>query len=217
MSKKDRKDATPAMQTLTATTTAVQDRDLVTRHLYGDPEAFEEVYARFSRLVYQIALRMSGDPALAEDLSQDIFLRIFRHLAKFRGKSSLKTWVYRVAINCCRSRLGRRTRRGRAWVDVEDEQLERVPTTAEGPEARMQRREASAAMARALAELPMPFREAVVLRDISGLAYEEIAGVLGIRIGTVRSRIARGRDRLREIVVREAARAAIPQSEEEKS
>jgi RNA polymerase sigma-70 factor (ECF subfamily) len=203
------------MQSLTATTTARDDRDLVTRHRYGDPEAFDEVYSRFSRLVFQVALRMAGDPALAEDLSQDIFLRIFRHLEKFEGKSSLKTWVYRVAINCCRSRLGRRSRRSRAWVDVEDEQLERVPSSAEGPEVRMQRREASAAMARALAELPMPFREAVVLRDVSGLAYDEIATVLGVRIGTVRSRIARGRDRLRDIVVREASPTPSAHSAEE--
>lgn len=192
------------MQSLTATT-ARHDRDLVTRHLYGDPQAFDEVYERFNRLVFQVALRMSGDPALAEDLSQEIFLRVFRHLEKFKGRSSLKTWVYRVSINCCRSRLGRRSRRSRSWVEVEDRQLEQIPSTTEGPDARLQRREASATVARALAELPLPFREAVVLRDISGLAYEEIAAVLGVRIGTVRSRIARGRDRLRDIVTREAA------------
>jgi RNA polymerase sigma-70 factor, ECF subfamily len=211
VSNQGRDHATPddkgsTVQSLTATT-ALDDRDLAARHRYGDPRAFEEVYARFSRLVFQIALRMSADPALAEDLSQEIFLRIFRHLEKFKGRSSLKTWVYRVSINCCRSRLGRRSRRGRAWVDVEEETLERMPATAEGPEARVARREAAATLARALAQLPLQFREAVVLRDISDLSYEEIAAVLDVRIGTVRSRIARGRDRLRDIVTRGAANA----------
>jgi RNA polymerase sigma-70 factor (ECF subfamily) len=181
------------------------DRDLVARHLYGDPEAFEEVYDRFSRLVFQIARRMSGDEALAEDLSQEIFLRIFRHLEKFQGKSSLKTWVYRVAINCCRSRLSRRTRRGRSFVDVEDERLDEMPTTTEGPQARVRRREAAETVGRALALLPLKFREAVVLRDICGLGYAEIAVATGVRLGTVRSRIARGRDRLRVAIERSSS------------
>ncbi|MDH3522688.1 MAG: sigma-70 family RNA polymerase sigma factor [Acidobacteriota bacterium] len=173
------------------------DRELVARHAYGDPEAFDEVYARFSGLVFQIARRMSGDDALAEDLSQEIFLRIFRHLRGYQGRSSLKTWVYRVAINCCRSRLARRSRRERAFVAVEEGRLERVPSAAEGPQGRLRRREAAETVGRALNRLPLAFREAVVLRDVCGLSYEEIATVAGVRLGTVRSRIARGRDRLR--------------------
>ncbi len=182
-----------------------RDRDLVTRHLYGDPEAFDEVYERFSRLVFRVARRMSGDDALAEDLSQEIFLRIFRHLEKFQGRSSLKTWVYRVAINCCRSRLARRTRRGRSFVDIEDERLDEMPTTEESPQARVRRREATETVGEALELLPLKFREAVVLRDICGLGYQEIAAATGVRIGTVRSRIARGRDRLRIAIERSSS------------
>ena len=191
------------MTTMSATR-ATHDLDLVTRHLYGDPEAFDEVYQRFSGLVFQVACRMSGDPALAEDLSQEIFIRVFRHLEKFKGRSSLKTWVYSVAINCCRTRLGRRARRGRSFIDVDDERLAELPTSAEGPQARLRRREASEAIGRLLAGVPIKFREAVVLRDICDLGYEEIATVLGVRIGTVRSRIARGRDRLRTAAEKEA-------------
>ncbi len=173
------------------------DLDLVARHAYGDPEAFDEIYGRYGTMVYQLALRMSGDPVLAEDLSQDVFVRVFRHLGKFRGKSSLKTWVYRVALNCCRSRLSRKTRRARPFVDVEDETFESVPSPREGTDARVVRRETGELLETALAQLPVAFREAVVLRDICDLAYDEIAQVLDVRIGTVRSRIARGRDRLR--------------------
>ncbi len=185
---------------MTATATIERDRDLVTRHLYGDPEAFDEVYERFGGLVFQIARRMSGDVATAEDLSQEIFLRIYKYLDRFKGKSSLKTWVYRVSINCCRSRLGRRSRRGKAFVDIEEERFDQMPGTAEGTDARVARREAQEVLARALAGLPIAFREAVILRDIGDLSYEEIATVLGVRIGTVRSRIARGRYRLRTLV-----------------
>jgi RNA polymerase sigma-70 factor, ECF subfamily len=179
--------------------------DLVTRHRYGDPEAFAEIYGRFGTMVFQIARRMSGDVSLAEDLSQEIFLRIFKHLDTFRGKSSLKTWVYRVAINCCRSRLGRSARRGRAFIDVEAESFDRMPAPGEGTDARLARRESHEVIGRGLAQLPLDFREAVILRDISGLSYEEIAKVLGLRLGTVRSRIARGRDRLRAAIMPEDA------------
>jgi len=185
------------MAAIAATPTIQSDRDLVTRHQYGDPEAFDEVYERFGGQVFQIARRMSGDAALAEDLSQEIFLRIYKYLDRFKGKSSLKTWVYTVSINCCRSRLGRRARRGKSFVEVEEERFDQMPSPTEGTEARVVRREAHETLARALARLPRKFREAVVLRDIGDLSYEEISGVLGVRIGTVRSRIARGRDRLR--------------------
>ncbi len=173
------------------------DRELVVRHAHGDPAAFDEIYARFSTLVYGIARRMSGDEAVAEDLSQEIFLRIFRHLRKFRGRATLKTWVYRVAVNCCRSRLGRRSRQRRPRVDVDEAFFEALPAERGSPDRRVRRREASEQLQRALAELPIAFREAVVLRDLCDLSYDEIATVLGVRIGTVRSRIARGRDRLR--------------------
>lgn len=186
--------------TLAAPAVIESDRDLVTRHLYGDPEAFDEVYERFGGLVFQIARRMSGDAATAEDLSQEIFLRIYKYLDRFKGKSSLKTWVYRVAINCCRSRLGRRSRRGKAFVDVEEERFDQMPGTMESTDARVVRREAREALAHALAGLPVNFREAVILRDIGDLSYEEISVVLGVRIGTVRSRIARGRNRLRTLM-----------------
>lgn len=185
---------------LTGAVAIERDRDLVTRHLYGDPEAFDEVYERFGGLVFQVARRMSGDTATAEDLSQEIFLRIYKYLERFKGKSSLKTWVYSVSINCCRSRLGRRSRRGKAFVDIEDERFDQLPSPAEGTDARLARREAHEVLAAGLARLPLIFREAVILRDVSDLSYEEIAAVLGVRVGTVRSRIARGRNRLRELI-----------------
>jgi RNA polymerase sigma-70 factor (ECF subfamily) len=175
------------------------DLDLVQGHRYGDPQAFEEVYRRFSHMVYNLALRLSGDPDEATDLTQEVFLRAFRHLGKFRGGSSLKTWLYRVAVNHCRSRLGRGHRR---WLlPLPESVAETAPEPSPGPEEQALAEDEGRRVERALAAIPAHFREAVVLRDLEGLAYEEIAQVLRVRVGTVRSRIARGRERLRELLL----------------
>ena len=178
---------------------ADDDRHLAERHRYGDPQAFEEVYQRFSTMVYNLALRLSGQPDEAEDLTQEVFLRIHRHLGRFRGRSTLKTWVYRVTLNHCRSRLGRRKLPTQPLAEETGEGVP-LPDRRRGPEDRALAQDAARRVARALLGVKPVFREAVVLRDLEGLGYEEIAGVLGVRIGTVRSRIARGRDQLRAVL-----------------
>lgn len=190
------------MEALTiAALPAETDLDLVQRHRYGDPQAFEEVYRRYAEMVFNLAWRMSGDRDAAADLTQESFLKIFLHVGRFRGRSSLKTWVYRVALNVCRSRLGRKrldlrplAEDGGPGVETRDPRRD--------PEQRAIARDEGERVARALLEVPEVFRAAVVLCDLEGLTYEEIADVLGVRIGTVRSRIARGRDRLRRALER---------------
>jgi RNA polymerase sigma-70 factor (ECF subfamily) len=140
---------------------------------------------------------MAGDPFDAADLTQEVFLRVFRHLAKFRGGSSLKTWVFRVALNHCRSRLGRRRPAARSLDDAEEPAARELADPGRSPEDLALARDAGRRVEAALARLPLVFREAVVLRDLEGLSYEEMAAVLGVRVGTVRSRLARGRERLR--------------------
>jgi RNA polymerase sigma-70 factor (ECF subfamily) len=182
-----------------ATATARQrDLDLVQRHRYGDGEAFAEVYRDYEGTVYNLALRMAGDPFDAADLTQEVFLRVYRHLGKFRGRSSLKTWIFRVALNHCRSRLGRRRPPDLPLTLPDGDEPRPLPDPRRGPEERALAGDAARRVERALALLPIEFREAVVLRDLEEMSYEEIADVLDVRIGTVRSRIARGRQRLRE-------------------
>ena len=181
------------------------DADLVMRHRYGDAEAFDEVYSRHERMVYNLALRLLGDPEDAADLSQEVFLRIYRNLHRFRGRSTLRTWIYRIALNCSRSRLHRRKKRGVVWGDAAPERFERVPDTQRGPEEKALAVDVGERVAEALARLPSGFREAVVLRDLEGLTYGEIAAITGRRIGTVRSRIARGREQLRQKLLEEEA------------
>lgn len=190
------------MEAATVTTAAVHDRDLelVRRHQYGDARAFDEIYHRFSQMVFNLALRLSGDADQAADLTQEIFLRVFRYVGQFRGGSSLKTWIFRIGVNHCRSCLGRR-RLPMLPLFEEPAEDERgsgaIPDPGRGPEELAVAADCGRQVAAGLARLPESFRVAVVLRDLEGLSYEEIAEVLGVRIGTVRSRIARGREQLR--------------------
>lgn len=187
-----------ASQVLSPALSATHDYDLVDRHRYGDERAFRELYDRFVPMVYNLSLRLSGDPARAQDLTQEIFLRVWKGLPRYRGGSSLKTWIYRIALNHCRGRLGRR---GLALEDWTLEQWDEGPVDpARGPEEALMARDSGRRVAIALLALPVRFREAVVLRDLEGMSYEEIAAVLGVRSGTVRSRIARGRERLRVLL-----------------
>ncbi len=175
------------------------DLDLAQRHLYGDPEAFDEVYGRYRDMIYNLALRMAGSVERAEDMTQEIFVRVFRHLGRFNGRSTLKTWIYRVALNHCRSRLHRRRWFILPITEDYDEETGGVQLidTSRGPEEHALAHDAQRRVNRALTRVKPVFREAVVLRDLEELSYEEIAEILGVRIGTVRSRIARGRDQLR--------------------
>lgn len=191
------------MEAATVTTAAVHDLDLdlVQRHRVGDVQAFDEIYHRFDHMVYNLALRLAGDGEQAADLTQEIFLRVFRYIGQFRGNSSLKTWIFRIAVNHCRSCLGRKHLpmlplfEGPAGEDERGSVV--IADPGRGPEELAVAADEGRRVAAGLAHLPESFRVAVVLRDLEGLSYEEIAEVLGVRIGTVRSRIARGREQLR--------------------
>lgn len=176
------------------------DVELVERHRCGDVRAFNEVYARFEEMVYNLSFRLSGNYEEAADLTQEIFLRVYRHLGSFGGRSSLKTWIFRIAVNHCRDRLSRRRPLTQPLGEDVGEGEVVYADPSRGPEELAMAADEGRRVAEGLARLPPVFREAVVLRDIEGLSYEEIAEVLGVRIGTVRSRIARGRDQLRVLL-----------------
>lgn len=176
------------------------DLELVERHRYGDAGAFNEVYARFEEMVYNLAFRLSGNREEAADLTQEIFLRVFRHLGTFGGRSTLKTWIFRIAVNHCRDRLSRWHPPTQPIGEETGEGVAVYPDPARGPEDLAVAADEKRRVEQALTCLPQVFREVVVLRDIEGLSYEEIAEVLGVRIGTVRSRIARGREQLRSLL-----------------
>lgn len=181
------------------------DVALVERHRCGDLQAFDELYERFGEMIYNLALRLAGNREEAADLTQEIFLRIYRHLGSFGGRSTLKTWVFRIAINHCRDRLSRHYP---ATQSIDDEAEEgngvTIADPGRGPEELAVAADEGRRVMEGLSRVPPVFREAVVLRDLEGLSYEEIAEVLGVRVGTVRSRIARGREQLRILLEKQS-------------
>ena len=171
-----------------------------------DAAAFEQLVAERTGDIYGLLFRLTGDAEEARDLAQETFLRAFQAIGKFRGDADLKTWLYRIAINQARNRWRWwRRRRREATVSLDATIGEREQTVAthledanaSDPEQETLARERQSQLREALQGLRSAYREAVVLRDIEGLTYEEIAATLQINIGTVKSRLARGRLELR--------------------
>ncbi|MFO7302529.1 MAG: sigma-70 family RNA polymerase sigma factor [Acidobacteriota bacterium] len=172
---------------------ADEDRDLVDRARRGDQEAFRRIVEKYERRVRGLVWGLVGDRSDAEDVAQEAFLRAFRSLSSFGGRSSFRTWLFQIALNAARThRQSRRSRLQPEAVDPAD--LERAPETGSVEQGLIARDR----LRRALGQLPADMREAVLLRDVEGFEYREIAELLDIPIGTVESRIFRGRARLRE-------------------
>jgi RNA polymerase sigma-70 factor (ECF subfamily) len=161
----------------------------------GDAPAFEELVMTYQHRVFGVALRMLGNRAEAEDVAQEAFVRAHRALGAFRGDAKLSTWLYAITSRLCLNRLASGERR-RAWQG--EDALLRLSDAGPRPDAALERRELETALGRAIAELPEDRRIVVVLRDIEGLSYEEIAQVLELELGTVRSRLHRARAELKE-------------------
>ena len=173
----------------------------------GDAAAFEKLVNDRSGEIYGLLYRLTENSEEARDLTQETFLRAFQSINHFRGESDLRTWIYRIAINQARNRWRWwRRRRREATVSIDEPEigggrLGLVATlkspTARDPEQHTLQNERERALQKALSGLRRIYREAVVLRDIEGFAYEEIANTLNISVGTVKSRLARGRQELR--------------------
>jgi len=161
----------------------------------GEPRAFEELVVAYQHRVFGLALRMLGNRAEAEEVAQETFLRAHRAVRDFRGDSTLATWLYAIASRLCLTRLGSGERR---LASQGEDLLLRLPSGQASPAALAEQGELEAALHRAIAELSEERRIVVVLRDLEGLAYEEIAAALELPIGTVRSRIHRARMDLKE-------------------
>jgi RNA polymerase sigma-70 factor (ECF subfamily) len=174
---------------------------LIQRCAEGDEIAFADLVAEHQRMVVQLAINLLGDRDEALDLSQEVFLRVFRTIGRFRGQSSLRTWIYRIAVNQARNRHRFWRRRHRADQVSLDAHVashgELFSAAALGPDRLLAQKELAARLERALDALPFDQRTAIVLREVDGLSYEEIAFSLGVAIGTVKSRLTRARHTLR--------------------
>lgn len=169
----------------------------------GIEEAYETLIAKYQQPVYNLVCRLLNDPADACDVAQEVFLKVFRKVGAFRGESSLKTWIYRIAVNEAYNyqRWFSRHRRQEVGFDGDEEggpsYSQKLPDPGRSPFQCVADRERHALIEEALGRLNPSFRSAVVLRDIEELSYEEIAEVLQVALGTVKSRILRGREALR--------------------
>jgi RNA polymerase sigma-70 factor (ECF subfamily) len=167
------------------------DELLVRRFQEGSADAFEALVQRHGTRVYNLCLRILGDPEEAADVSQDTFLAALRKLSTFRGDSAFTTWLHRVTVNACYDSLRRKRRRPLLQI-VRDEDDERPETSLPAPD-HADEVVFSVDVARALLEVPEEFRVVLVLADVQDLPYDEIARVLEIPVGTVKSRVFRGR------------------------
>ena len=178
---------------------------LVTALCQGADDAYEILLQRYQQPVYNLVYRLMNDPSDASDIVQEVFLKVFKNIGNFRGNSSLKTWIYRIAVNEAYNHRRWFSRHQRREVALGPEEglrtyADSLADTSRTPFDQAADHETFALVEAALDKLNPKFRAVVVLRDIEDLSYEEIAAVLDISIGTVKSRILRGREALRKIL-----------------
>jgi RNA polymerase sigma-70 factor (ECF subfamily) len=174
-------------------TEALSDSELLSSATEGDERAFAVLMHRHEDRIFSLALRMMGERYEALDATQETFIAAYRRASSFRGDSSFSTWLYRIGINTCKDLLRKRKRT--AIPTEETSGSERAHPTSIEADAVLR-----IDLAHALSRLPDDYREAVVMHDVGGVPYEEIAAATGVAIGTVKSRISRGRRKLAELM-----------------
>lgn len=167
----------------------LEDRELISRYLSGNSAAFSDLVGRHQDFVYNLCRRIVGSAEEAEDLTQEIFIRLLDKVQLWRGDAKFTTWLYRLALNHCRDYLRRKRPH---TIEPPDSLADLTP----GPELEAEAHEIRERVQAALMNLPLDWRSVVFLRDIEGLSYSEISGILEIEMGTVKSRLARARSAL---------------------
>jgi len=175
------------------------DQQLVARAQQGDKQAFELLVAKYQRKLLRLISRLVRDPAEAEDVAQDAFIKAYRALPQFRGDSAFYTWLYRIGVNTAKNYLVSQGRRPPSSTEKDNEEAETFDDAdalrdINTPESILLSKEIANTVNAAMAKLPEELRTAISLREIEGLSYDEISEVMNCPIGTVRSRIFRARE-----------------------
>jgi RNA polymerase sigma-70 factor (ECF subfamily) len=179
------------------------DHQLVLRAQRGDKLAFELLVNKYERKLQRLLSRLVRDPAEVEDVTQEAFIKAYRALPTFRGESAFYTWLYRIGINTAKNYLTAQGRKGPATVDIDPEDAEsasenELARDSSTPEQEMMSRQVAETVNAAMEGLPEELRSAIMLREIEGMSYDEIAAIMNCPIGTVRSRIFRARETIAE-------------------
>ena len=193
----------------------MDERRLLQKAQEGDRKAFEALVALHSRGVYNLALGYTGRHHDAEEIAQTVFVKVWKALPQFRGASAFTTWLYRLTLNPSTDHY-RRERKRRGDLSLDDPDLSPIRDAAPSPEEIVIQREEEAILRKALAELPEQHRVILILREMDGLDYQEIAQVLDLEMGTVKSRLARARRALREKLLAEGNLLDAPPSNPKK-
>ncbi|MGH9415882.1 MAG: RNA polymerase sigma factor [Terriglobales bacterium] len=170
----------------------------------GSVEAFNYLISLYHQPLYRFILRLTGQADDVGDILQDVFLKVFRSAAHFEGRSSVKTWLYQIALHEASNhrRWWHRHKRREMSLEAEDTSgdswAERLPDGGESPLSQAMREEQGRQLQHALQQVPEPFHSVLVLREVEGFSYDEIAAIVGVRVGTVKSRLLRGREMLRQ-------------------
>jgi len=183
-----------------------QESLFVLRLKANEDAAYDELVRTYNASIFHVAYRMLGDTAEASDVVQEIFIKVFRNIGGFKGEAALKTWIFRIALSEILNRLRWwKSRHRSSTVSLDDQpngHEHYVPDSGPSPEEMLESKEREVAIQEALAKLSSEHRSIIVLRDIEGFSYTEIADVLGISLGTVKSRLARGREDLKKSLIR---------------
>ena len=179
--------------------TEINEKEIIGRVLGGDTEAFSELVTRYEKTVYNLALRMVGDRADAADMTQEAFVKAWTNLPSYRGESRFSAWLYRITTNECLDFLRHNSRRPQVSLSTSDDDEERqldIPDPKSMPEELLMKKLGMEAVHRGLERLPPKHRQILVMRELGGLSYSEIAAQLSLEEGTVKSRIFRARKNL---------------------
>jgi RNA polymerase sigma-70 factor (ECF subfamily) len=176
------------------------DEDLIFSFQQGDLEAFNEIVGRYKNPLYNFVCRLLGDPMYSEDIVQETFIRVYRNKHRYHRIARFSTWIYTIASNLAKTEL--RRRKVKQFFSISSKGSEEkdydLPDRSQDVEKEVDRSMKQEAVVREINKLPSPFKEAVILRDMQDLSYEEISGILGVPLGTVKSRVNRGRARLQK-------------------